>query len=217
MIHSLIAVITLVGLGGAQARSPSKAPKPKPSPSPPRPKPWLRLDDPPDDGQGLRPFWRPSVVHCYAGNGNWSACAGDHLPYPPRSRDEILSRNPVRLNSNFNMELVVLSSSLTGLLLLRLLCPVSSISSALAPRCSSAADLFARTVLLVATGLEEHRTATYYVPGQQKVRHGVEGHQQCQLSHQKCDVHTTCPPHLCRQPTSYTTTATPRTYDAVSA
>ena len=36
---------------------------------------------------------------CYKGKGDWTACAGDHLPYPPRSRNEILSQNPVCISS----------------------------------------------------------------------------------------------------------------------
>ena len=44
-------------------------------------------------GQGA--WLPPREGYCYRHGGDWSRCAGDHLPYPPRSREAILARDPM--------------------------------------------------------------------------------------------------------------------------
>ena len=48
------------------------------------------------------PAWRPPAEgYCYRHGNDWSQCAGDHMLYPKRSSQEILTRDPICLHEPF--------------------------------------------------------------------------------------------------------------------
>ena len=54
------------------------------------------------DTEPFDPVWQPPRGgYCYRPGNDWSQCAGDHMPYPKRSAQEILSRDPICLHEPF--------------------------------------------------------------------------------------------------------------------